>query len=127
MTVERMLADLIRAEHPAEALAEALDDPTTPPELRDALRHVDPDGLTIAALLVARLRFERLIQGSTSAAAWFDTDPAGFTRAFRRYHRRVAPTAQFPAAEAELFERFVASENRRSKARGSSPDRPAVG
>ena len=106
---ERFLAELIRAEDPAAALATALEDPDTPPELRDALRHVDPDGLATAALLVARLRFERLIQGSPRAAQWFQRDPAGFSEAFRRYHRHVGPTAHFPAAEAKLFEAFVAA------------------
>ena len=76
------------------------------------MRHVDPDGLATAALLVARLRFERLIQGSLTAAEWFERDPAGFSAAFRRYHQHVCPTAHFPAAEAKLFEAFNASTAR---------------
>lgn len=104
---ERLLAELIRADDPAAALSAAIEDPDTSPELRDALRHVDPDGLATAALLVARLRFERLIQGSLTAAQWFERDPAGFSATFRRYHRHVCPTAHFPAAEAALFEGFI--------------------
>lgn len=108
MSIERCLADLIRADDPARALADAREDPSTVPELRDALRHVSPDGLAIAALLVARLRFERLVQGSDTAARWFDADPAGFSATFREYHLCVPPTAHFPAGEALMFEQFLA-------------------
>jgi hypothetical protein len=64
---------------------------------------VDGDGVQMAALLIARLRFERLLRGSPDAEAWFDRDPADFARAFRRYHAEVAPRAFFPADEAALF------------------------
>lgn len=70
----------------------------------------DADGVLMTALIVARLRFERLLRGSAAAAAWFDRDPAGFTRAFRRYHATVAPRAFFPADEAALFTEFCAAE-----------------
>jgi len=63
----------------------------------------DADGVRISALLVARLRFERLLRGSPDAEAWFDRDPADFARAFRRYHAAVAPRAFFPVGEAALF------------------------
>ncbi|MDB4969254.1 MAG: hypothetical protein JWN44_4943 [Myxococcales bacterium] len=69
----------------------------------------DADGVRMSALLVARLRFERLVRGSPAAEAWFDRDPADFARAFRRYHAEVAPRAFFPAGEAELFETWRAS------------------
>lgn len=105
---ERLLAALVRAEDPAAALNAAIEDPDISPELRDALRHVDPEGLATAALLVASLRFERLIQGSLTAAQWFERDPAGFSATFRRYHQHVCSTAHFPAAEAKLFEGFIA-------------------
>jgi len=107
VSVERALADLIRADDPAAALRAAVADEELPAALRSALRAIDPDGLAIAALLVARLRFERLIQGSPTAAQWFERDPGGFSATFRRYHQHVSPTAHFPAAEAKLFERFV--------------------
>jgi hypothetical protein len=64
---------------------------------------VDGDGVRLTALLVARLRFERLLRGSPDAEAWFERDPASFTRAFARYHAEVPPRAFFPAAEAALF------------------------
>jgi hypothetical protein len=63
----------------------------------------DADGVQMTALLVARLRFERLLRGSPDAEAWFDRDPADFAGAFRRYHAEVAPSAFFPADEAALF------------------------
>lgn len=57
----------------------------------------------MTALLVAKLRFERLIQGSVDAGAAYESDPRGFTAAFRRYHEEVPPAALFPPQEAALF------------------------
>lgn len=70
--------------------------------------HVDPDGLRIAALLVAKLRFQRLMNGSPRANEWFLRDPAAFTAAFRRYHRSVPPRALDPWGEADAFEDWCA-------------------
>ena len=38
----------------------------------------DDDGVRVASLLVAKLRFERLLNGSPDAAAEFDDDAEGF-------------------------------------------------
>jgi hypothetical protein len=84
-------------------LADALLHPDPPSVLRDHA-HVDADGLRIAALLVAKLRFQRLMNGSRRAAVWFERDAAGFTDAFRRYHRTVPPTASDPWREAMAFD-----------------------
>lgn len=111
MTLEEHLARAMRADDPAAALRAASDDPALDPETRSALRAVDEDGVRVQALLVARLRFERLLAGSAEAIAWFERDPAGFAQAFRRYHREVAMTAWFPAPEARLFERWRASRD----------------
>jgi hypothetical protein len=100
---EQVLAEILRARDPGDALRRALEGDGLPEELRRALSAVDADGLRLAALLVARLRFERLVQGSTDAAAWFHRDPAAFSRAFRVYHTEVAPRACFPRGEAEAF------------------------
>jgi uncharacterized protein (UPF0276 family) len=99
---ERALAAVLRAEDPAAALAAA------PAALRHTLRDVDPDGLRLAALLIARLRFERLQHGDLVAARRFDEDPAGFAEEFRRYHAEVAPTAAFPQDEGALYRRWRA-------------------
>jgi hypothetical protein len=64
---------------------------------------LDADGLCIAALLVAKLRFQRLMNASRDAADWFARDAAGFTAAFRCYHAEVAPTALDPWREAQAF------------------------
>jgi hypothetical protein len=87
---ERRLAAAMRAADPVAAV-------------RALHPGVDADGVRLTALLVARLRFERLLRGSPEAEAWFDGDPAGFARAFRRYHAEVPPRAFFPAEEAALF------------------------
>ena len=100
----------------AMGIRAATADPFLPPAVRDLFAHVDEDGFRIAALLVARLRFERLMNGSREAAAWFEGDPEGFAETFRAYHAHVAPTAFFPAAEGRLFaayleERYSASQS----------------
>ena len=120
LATERLLAGLLRAPDPAAALSAAIDDPSTSPELKAALQAVEPDGLRMTALLVARLRFERLMQGSRQAGDWFLRDPQTFTQAFRRYHVEVPPTAFFPASEASLFDAW--SKRNGSRARGVDGD-----
>jgi len=106
---EQRLAQILLADDPVAALAAAVDDPNLAPELRAALRAADPDGLRLSALFIARLRFERLLQGDTDAAARFEADPESFTAEFRRYHAAVPPTAFFPQQEAALFRRWRAA------------------
>lgn len=79
-----------------------------------ARRGADEDGERMTALLVARLRFERLLQGSREASAWFERDPAAFSAAFRRYHEGVPPTAFFPPQEAALFLEWKRLDDARS-------------
>ncbi len=100
---EALVARAMTAEDPVAALRAAAEDPALPPVLRRALLGADEDGVRMSALLVARLRFERLLRGSPEAEAWFDRDPAEFSAAFRRYHAEVPPTAFFPPGEARLF------------------------
>ncbi len=92
---ERRLAHALRSPDPLTALADEPDRAT-----------LDPDGLRLAALFIARLRFERLQHGDLEAAAHFDRDPADFTRLFRRYHAEVPPTAAFPQDEAAHYRRW---------------------
>lgn len=67
----------------------------------------DADGVRTAALLIAKLRFERLVNGDALVVDEFNADPAGFVARFERYHARVAPSAWHPRAEAALFRAFV--------------------
>ncbi|WP_437317371.1 hypothetical protein [Sorangium sp. So ce385] len=101
------MARAMTAEDPVAALRAAAGDPALPPALRRALIAADEDGVRMSALLVARLRFERLLRGSPEAEAWFDRDAAEFSAAFRRYHAEVPPTAFFPPGEAGLFRRWI--------------------
>ncbi len=88
---ERYVAAAMRAKDPVAAMR-AIDP------------NVDADGVRMTALLVARLRFERLLRGSPEAEASFDRDPAAFAESFARYHADVPPRAFFPADEAVLFD-----------------------
>lgn len=72
-------------------------------DLAKCIGAIDDDGFRLTALLVARLRFERLVQGNADAGRWFEDDPRAFADAFRRYHAEVPPTAFFPQHEAKLF------------------------
>ncbi|MGE0788224.1 MAG: DUF692 family multinuclear iron-containing protein [Sandaracinaceae bacterium] len=106
-------------EHPADdghaaAIATALrtTDPTSALSALGLTSFPD-DGVRIAGLLAARLRFERLMRGDEGLEAWFDRDPAGFSEAFRAYHREVPARAFFPPDEARLFARWM--EDARSR------------
>lgn len=104
---EEAVARAMTAPDPVAALRGAAEDPALPPALRRALREADEDGIRMAALLVARLRFERLLRGCPEAEAWFDRDAQAFSEAFRRYHAEVPPSAFFPPGEARLFRRWL--------------------
>jgi len=105
---EEAIARAMTAPDPVEALRAAGRDPGLPAGVRRALLAADPDGIRMSALLVARLRFERLLRGCPEAEAWFDRDAADFSAAFRRYHAEVPPTAFFPPGEARLFRSWMA-------------------
>ena len=79
------------------------------PEDRERVERIDVDGFRLTALLVAKLRFERICRGDRSMEAWFHRDPQGFTRAYRAYASEVPPTAFFPQREAADFRRFCES------------------
>lgn len=64
---------------------------------------LDDHGLRMAALLVAKLRFQRLTNVSTLANEWFAADPEAFAAAFREYHQRVPARSLDPWHEAEQF------------------------
>ncbi|WP_437622342.1 hypothetical protein [Sorangium sp. So ce1151] len=107
---EEVVARAMTAADPVAALRAASADPALPAALRRALRGADEDGVRMSALLVARLRFERLLRGSPEAEAWFDRDPAAFSAAFRRYNAEVPPAAFFPAGEARLFRGWLEAQ-----------------
>lgn len=101
--LERWLVRAMASPDPAAVLVRGARDRRLPAELRRRLLKADADGVRLSALLVARLRFERLLNGSTAAAAWFEAEPADFAAAFRRYHEEVPLTAFFPPEEAAAF------------------------
>ena len=103
---EALMARALGALDPWASLQEALADQSLPADLRAALAGVDEDGLRVSGLLVAKLRFERLVNGSSELARWFEEDAQGFTAAFRRYHAGVPSTALFPSDEVASFERW---------------------
>jgi hypothetical protein len=105
--LERWLVRAMVSPDPAAIIARGARDRRLPLEVRRRLRAADPDGVRLSALLVARLRFERLLNGSAAAGAWFESDPAAFSAAFRRYHAEVPLTAFFPAGEAAAFEQWA--------------------
>jgi hypothetical protein len=94
------LAAAMRAKDPGRAL-------------RGRVGTAQADGVRITALLVARLRLERLLRASADAREWYESDLRGFTEAFRAYHAAVPPTAFFPAGEARLFRVWCAKASGR--------------
>ena len=97
--LQRTLADVLLAADPVQALRAARARADADP----SLQHIDPDGLRLAALLIVKLRFQRLLNASSMAAQWFEQDPAGFSAAFRRYHTTVPPAHLDPWREAAAF------------------------
>ena len=120
---EEVVAKAMTARDPAAALRRAARDARLPEALRRALRRADADGIRISALIVARLRFERLLHGSIEAGVWFERDPEAFTGVFQRYHEEVPPRAFSPAAEARLFNAWQKAKSGRSRGRRSAPER----
>jgi hypothetical protein len=108
---EARVADALTASDPAAAFDALATDAALPARLRGLAARADRDGVRLAGMLVAKLRFERIVRGSMRLARWFDGDPAGFTAAFRRYHHAVPPTASHPAGEAAALEAWLASES----------------
>lgn len=94
--LQARLGRALVAEDPVAAFRELLPD-----------QPLDEDGVRIAALLIAKLRFQRLTNGSRRALEWFERDAEAFTAAFRRYHHAVVPDALDPWREAERFERWL--------------------
>lgn len=95
---QALLADALLAADPVAFLQD-----------QDGAPDVDADGLRIAALLIAKLRFQRLLNASRAANEWWQRDEQEFTRAFRRYHQSVPPQALDPWGEAEQFEAWLAA------------------
>lgn len=114
--LQATLAGLLRARDPAAALAAVAAQPDADPRLAA----VDADGLRLAALLVAKLRFQRLLSASPAAAEWFERDGRGFTEAFRAYHEGSPSPALDPWGEAAAFARWCAARDGRGGLRGES-------
>ena len=70
--------------------------------------HEGVDGIALASLLVARLRFERLLAGDPLAADHYERDPAAFVETFRHYTASTE-AAWHPAEEGARFATWLAS------------------
>ena len=104
--LQQVLVDCCTADDPLAAMAAARD---AHPDLEPLLRHVDDDGLRLTALLVKKLRFERILRGDPDLQKEFEQDVPGFTLWFREYLAEVPPTAIFPQEEAQAFKEFRAT------------------
>jgi len=108
--LEGLLAEAFASGDPVRVLREARAAGRVRGALADALDGVDEDGVELSGLLVAKLRFERLVQGSGRAREWFERDPQAFTAAFKRYLRAEPPREAFPGQEGRRFETWLAAE-----------------
>ena len=88
---------------PVTALRRLVADGGFPSWLEPMVPGLDPDGLRMTGLLIAKLRFERIINGSAAAAHWFVAEPATFAVACRGHHRALPPLDHGPRWEAESF------------------------
>lgn len=101
--IERAYGSALCERDPVAAIGRLAGAPACPDGVRAALRTADPDGIRLTGLLITKLRFQRVLNGSGDATRWFLRDGAGFTAAFLAYHRAELPTDHAPAAEARNF------------------------
>jgi hypothetical protein len=113
---ERLLADTLLSKDPAQLLERANAEPGLLEALGLEASAIDPDALRLGGLLVAKLRFERLLRGSSEMGERFEADPRGFTETFRRYHAEVPPTTAEPREEKRLFEAWEGKTSSRPSA-----------
>ena len=66
----------------------------------------------MTALLVQKLRFERILRGDPELRRAFDDDPESFARQLQRYLRAVPARALFPTEEAHAFREFTSVADR---------------
>ncbi|MDX2020044.1 MAG: hypothetical protein SF187_07365 [Deltaproteobacteria bacterium] len=100
---ENILVHVLRARDPQGALASAIKALDDQHPLRAALAAINTDGLRMSALLVARLRFERLLRGSKEYRADWQLDPNSAAARFSAYHEASPLLAFSPKEEAKLF------------------------
>ncbi len=111
---ERVLARALTSPDPIAALKAASRNRRLSIELRKRLSiaAAQEDGVRRSALLIARVRFERLIRGSHQAEDWYLSDPERFTKAFKQYHHSVPPTTFFPQTEARAWDEWLRKNQR---------------
>lgn len=85
-TWEEALGPMVRAADPGAARARLLETGELPPDVAEAVAALDPTGLRVLGLLVARLRFDRLMLRSPAQRARYAADPEGWSGAFRSWH-----------------------------------------
>lgn len=94
-----VLLELLQAPDPAAALNAHLAGPLA----ETTLGELDREGLRLAALIVKRLRFERVLQGDAACRAEFQADPEGFMARFRAYDDAGPSRTPWPQLEAAAF------------------------
>jgi hypothetical protein len=100
---QRLLAQALLADDAVAAVAALGENHRLSRVLRSAAQQAVPDGVRVSALLVAKLRFERLMRGDARLRAWFEQSPKVFVETFHRYHAEESPICSFPRAEAQHF------------------------
>jgi hypothetical protein len=112
VTFEAFVAQAMRSPDPIGVLNARRGDPALDGSERAQLAAIDDDGFRISALLVAKLRFERLLQGSPQAERGFELDAEAFAAVFREYHAQIPMRSPMPWDEARSFEQWVEREAR---------------
>ncbi len=81
----------------------SLEDGSLPPEARDALSYVEPDGYRMTSLIVRKLRFERLCLVDEGFRNAFDANPQALVENFECFAKSVRPQAVFPQDDALAY------------------------
>lgn len=101
--VSQVLAEAMQAADPAAYVRGQLERGDLSAEERAALAGVCEDGLGLARMLVAKLRFERLLLGDPRLGVEFGADPEGFSRSARAYFAATPRGRCWPREEAAAF------------------------
>lgn len=105
--VQRILVQaLLSDDAPAELRRQLTQAEDLTAQERLCVERLDADGLLLTALMLKKLRFERLTRGHAAMSDLFRERPEEFLRLFAAYTAAVPPTAYFPGEEAELFRKW---------------------
>jgi hypothetical protein len=105
--VQQLLLDALLSDDPPRTLRRLAEQAADLSETERAfLRRIDADGFRLSALLIQKLRFERLTAADPALAEQFERRPEEVVALFRAYNAAVPPIVYFPEQEAGRYHQW---------------------